>query len=693
MHTERLEDWQTGRLVNYKDGWSETVRQADLVPYSSVGQLAWDWAGGNWYLLDSDQEAVFLCRLKSGEERMTCKSVISTGVSKPRGIAVDPAAGFFFLTSWGRGPPRLLRFLLLLLPLLLKLVLRAAMDGTDQKDLVSANIVYPYGVTVDHPRRQVYWVDTYLDQIERCDYSGEARRTIVRGRPAQNLYGLAVFQTLLLSSSWRQNSILSTDKFRPVNSSVLVADLARPTALRVFHRQSQPVIGGAGGREDQHPCRQLDPCHHFCLPQVEAPHFSCRCKTGFRLTDQRTGRCSLVVKREMLLYSQSAPGAVRGVATRVETGQQEAEEVMVPVSGLARPTALDFHYAESYVYFSDSQRYRIQRARLLGERAVAEDFLASGLTKVEGLALDWVAANLYWSDEGQQAIYAAPLSLPSLRRTVVQGNLSHPRALALHPERGLLFWSDWASVEEESDVSGTIGLASMSGEGRRLLVTSDLHWPNGLTVDMENSLLYWCDTWAGRLERIGYDGQGRTTVYSSQPLSSRPYGLTLLHSTLYWTQYTAATVVSLDIATNSTSVLRQENPQLLEIKAFSSSRQPVTSSPCPALLCSHLCLLSPAGAECACSDGHQLANDARTCDEDASWRPPQACGADKFQCGGGELRCVSRSFVCDGVPDCSDGSDEVAAVTVCVLCALLTSSCRARIATQRPPARRISSPV
>ena len=43
----------------------------------------------------------------------------------------------------------------------------------------------------------MYWVDTYLDYIERCDYDGNNRKTVVRGAPVENLYGLAVFQNKL----------------------------------------------------------------------------------------------------------------------------------------------------------------------------------------------------------------------------------------------------------------------------------------------------------------------------------------------------------------------------------------------------------------------------------------------------------------------------------------------------------------
>lgn len=38
------------------------------------------------------------------------------------------------------------------------------------------------------------------------------------------------------------------------------------------------------------------------------------------------------------------------------------------------------------------------------------------------------------------------------------------------------------------------------------------------------------------------------------------------------------------------------------------------------------------------------------------------CEADQHMCGGSNPRCIPRSFVCDGLGDCDDGSDEFESV-------------------------------
>lgn len=77
-----------------------------------------------------------------------------------------------FFTKWGQFPA---------------MVERAKLNGLDRQSLVDHKIVYPYGLTVDIPSEHVYWVDTYLDFVERINYDGSNRRTIQKGFPVNTL--------------------------------------------------------------------------------------------------------------------------------------------------------------------------------------------------------------------------------------------------------------------------------------------------------------------------------------------------------------------------------------------------------------------------------------------------------------------------------------------------------------------------
>ena len=58
-----------------------------------------------------------------------------------------------------------------------------------------------------------------------------------------------------------------------------------------------------------------------------------------------------------------------------------------------------------------------------------------GLEFPEGMAVDWVAHNIYWADTGTRRIEVARLD-GSSRKVLVWKNLENPRSIALHPSEG-----------------------------------------------------------------------------------------------------------------------------------------------------------------------------------------------------------------------------------------------------------------
>ena len=72
-----------------------------------------------------------------------------------------------------------------------------------------------------------------------------------------------------------------------------------------------------------------------------------------------------------------------------------------------------------------------------------ETIIEFGITGPEGMAVDWVAHNIYWADSKTNRIEVARLD-GSSRRVLVWEGLSHPKAIALDPPNGydFLFMSD-----------------------------------------------------------------------------------------------------------------------------------------------------------------------------------------------------------------------------------------------------------
>ena len=81
------------------------------------------------------------------------------------------------------------------------------------------------------------------------------------------------------------------------------------------------------------------------------------------------------------------------------------------------------------------QRYKYyQRNRFpncSGQRVLFSDVLVP-----EGLAVDWVAGNLFWTDDGNDTIEVARIDGTGRKILLQGGVLVKPRAIALYPSRG-----------------------------------------------------------------------------------------------------------------------------------------------------------------------------------------------------------------------------------------------------------------
>lgn len=108
------------------------------------------------------------------------------------------------------------------------------------------------------------------------------------------------------------------------------------------------------------------------------------------------------------------------------------------LEGLKRAIAIDFHYANGLVFWTDTVLNKIQRIQITGDAKRVEDVIAVGLTAPEGIAVDWVARKLYWTEnieEGKSRIEVANLD-GSYRKVLIQTELDKPRAIAVDPLSG-----------------------------------------------------------------------------------------------------------------------------------------------------------------------------------------------------------------------------------------------------------------
>ena len=67
-----------------------------------------------------------------------------------------------------------------------------------------------------------------------------------------------------------------------------------------------------------------------------------------------------------------------------------------------------------------------------------------------------------------------------------------------------MFWTDWSNEDPK------IERANLDGSDRIVLVNKTIYravgWPNGLTVDLDENVVYWIDAKANGIFKMSFDG-------------------------------------------------------------------------------------------------------------------------------------------------------------------------------------------
>ncbi|RZC38622.1 Ldl recept a and/or FXa inhibition domain containing protein, partial [Asbolus verrucosus] len=603
---------------------TEMKTQSTLLEIESVQQMAVDWVSGNWYFLDDQREVFLIC----SERLEWCNILIEHNLSKPRALALDPTRGYMFFTKWGHSPPMLER---------------CRMDGSERKAIVNHKIVYPYGVTVDFPTKQIYWVDTYLDFVERVDYDGKNRKTIMRGLKVQNLYGVSVFESKLFLSSWYTNDIIELDK-STMKEKIIIQNISRPFNVHVYHRQRQPVDMTAVLIAVAHPCSSQSQCDHLCVPNWnrQIAIKKCICAAGYRVDDKN--KCVIKTSPAYLLVAKSKPASIKGIEL------DNNNETIIPITGITQPTAIEYDVLTGTIIYADTHRMVIESVKI--NDSSRKNVLQKNVRRCEALAIDWISRNLYWTDQESGSISVMKLANTSQSRTLIRNPFYNPVSIALDPKRGVMYWAEWSSI---SPSEGRIYVVNMDGRNLKDFLELDIDWPNGLSIDFQEKRLYWCDRHLRKIESVDFNGVNRRVELSKG--IDNPFGLALgPERTFFFTESSKGTVMTYNNRTGLKQ-LDQSDAPILDLKLFNSTAQKgeneCTKNP---KQCPELCLPTPSGAVCECSDGYQYQSNNTCAKQSNRTQAASVCALDQFQCK--NFYCIPHSRICDGIDHCGDQSDE-----------------------------------
>lgn len=152
----------------------------------------------------------------------------------------------------------------------------------------------------------------------------------------------------------------------------------------------------------------------------------------------------------------------------------------------------------------------------------------SAIGSPEGLAIDWVSRNIYWTDSTNDTIEVANLD-SRLRRTLFNTDLVNPRGIAVHPQRGKIFWTDWNRKNPK------IEWANADGTDRQIFLQGDsVLLPNSLTIDFETEQLCYADAGTKNIECVYIDTREKQTIAVN---CTYPFGVTTTDKHVYWSDW------------------------------------------------------------------------------------------------------------------------------------------------------------
>ncbi|KAM6162242.1 low-density lipoprotein receptor-related protein 6 isoform 5-T5 [Erethizon dorsatum] len=315
--------------------------------------------------------------------------------------------------------------------------------------------------------------------------------------------------------------------------------------------------------------------------------------------------CVLLRAAPLLLYANRRD-------LRLVDATNGKENATIVVGGLEDAAAVDFVFGHGLIYWSDVSEEAIKRTEFNKTESV-QNVVVSGLLSPDGLACDWLGEKLYWTDSETNRIEVSNLD-GSLRKVLFWQELDQPRAIALDPSSGFMYWTDWGEVPK-------IERAGMDGSSRFVIINTEIYWPNGLTLDYEERKLYWADAKLNFIHKSNLDGTNRQAVVKGS--LPHPFALTLFEDTLYWTDWNTHSILACNKYTGEG--LREIHSDIfspMDIHAFSQQRQPNATNPCGIDNggCSHLCLMSPVKPfyQCACPTGVKLLENGKTCKNGAT---------------------------------------------------------------------------
>ncbi len=347
--------------------------------------------------------------------------------------------------------------------------------------MIRRNLPSPKGLSI--LGQEVYWVDRNLETVQKASKVANQ---------------VAAPKTLRSGLENLRDIVILDPANQPVDSSNPCARLGNGNCEQLCFSfpPDQDRAGGGAGRK-------------------------CACATGTLVNSRK---CA--VSPEYLVFSTRTEIRSEHLTADLDSNVGASYgQPFKPVKNLTNVVGVDFDYKDARLYFTQIQpQPKIAWTDAKNPGASITVVLDKGINP-EGIAYDWTHDKIYWSDSKNSSIYAMNTNGSQI---VDIARVERPRAIAVHPCQGLLFYTDWGRFGE----SAKIFRATMAGTLRKAIVDTNLTQPSGLTIDFEDGVLYFTDAVREVIERVNFNGTDRRVLVTA---TIYPFAITVDRDYIYWT--------------------------------------------------------------------------------------------------------------------------------------------------------------